>query len=347
MTIKLGRVLLLAGLIWSACATAPAAPPDKLTLADMANRPDRWPEYVTYQGDFKFGSSFTVHKGDKAKLLRFDGTQVQVLGPGNAVFNLKPENCALLDAANEAWSALTPAQRAIEPATLAADPSLWPVKVATTSPINASYGKLPVDSEVVLVSVTDKEANIAWPNSPNGLRLNFELTDIIARARQLALMDRAKRPSRMAAAFQGMLVNADGSAYHDDHANDKKIYALYYGANWCAPCHQFSPDLVKFLDEALPKHPELAAVFVDDDDKTDEMLAYMKEAKMPFPAMAKKDVTRANLISDFQVKIIPHLVIVDRFGKILASNDDDKSERKDPADTIGDLKKLLEKPLPE
>lgn len=68
---------------------------------------------------------------------------------------------------------------------------------------------------------------------------------------------------------------------------------------------------------------------------------------MPFPAMAKKDVTHANLVVNYQVKIIPHLVIVDRFGKILASNDDDKSERKDPADTIGDLKRLLASPLPE
>lgn len=288
MTAKWGGIFLIAGMIWSACAVASAGPPDKLTLADLANRPDRWPENVTYQGDFKFGNGTTVHKGDQARLIRFNGTQVQILGAGNAVFNLKPEDCGLLDAANASWAALTPAQRAIEPATLAADLSLWPVKVAVTSPINASFGKLPAGTEVTLISVTDKEANIAWPNSPNGLRVSFELTDVIKRARRLALIERAKRPSRMAAALQGMLVNADGTAYHDDHANDKKIYALYYGANWCAPCHQFSPDLVKFLDEALPKHPELAAVFVDDDDKPEDMFAYHERGKNAVPGDGKE-----------------------------------------------------------
>ncbi len=343
MTRKFLSGLMLAGLVWRAAA---ASPPDKLTLADLANRPDRWPDTVTYQADFHFGNGTTVHKGDKAKLIRYDGTKVQMLGAGNVAFSLKPEDCGLLEAANAAWAALTPEQRAIEPATLAADPSLWPVKVATTSPINASFGKLPSGSEVTLVSLTDKEVNIAWPNSPNGLRIGFELTDVITRARQLVLTERAKRPSRIAAALLGILVNADGTAYHDDHANDKTIFALYFGANWCAPCHEFSPELVKFLNEALPKHPELAAVMVNDDDKPDQMFAYMKEAKMPFPAMAKKDVTRANPISNYQAEMIPHLVIVDRFGKVLASNDDNKGNRTDPADTIGALKKLLAAPLP-
>ena len=343
MTRKFFTGLMLAGLVWRAYA---AAPPDKLTLADLANRPDRWPETVTYQGDFRFGNAATVHKGDKAKLIRFDGTQAQLLGAGNVVLNLKPEDCGLLEAANAAWAALTPEQRAIEPATLAADLSLWPVRVITTSPIAGPYGKLPPGSEVTLVSLTDKQANIAWPNSPNGLRIPIEMTDVITRARQLAVTDRAKRPSRLAAALQGILVNADGTAYHDEHANDKKIFVLYFGANWCAPCHEFSPELVKFLDEALPKHPELAAVMVNDDDKPEDMLAYMKSAKMPFPAMAKKNVTRANPISNYQVKTIPHLVIVDRFGKVLATNDTDKDDRTDPADTIVALKKLLVSPLP-
>lgn len=41
---------------------------------------------------------------------------------------------------------------------------------------------------------------------------------------------------------------------------------------------------------------------------------------------------------------IPQLIIVDRFGNILASNDDHPGNRGDPKDTIGALDQLLAQP---
>ncbi len=256
----------------------------------------------------------------------------------------KPEDCGLLDAANQAWSALTPAQRAIDPDSLAADPSLWPIQVTTTAPISCNFGKLPLGTEVVVLSVTSAGTDIAWPKSANGLNVGFDCTNAIDAARQLALVDPDQRPSRIAAALEGIMVDADGRPYHYDHPGDKKFFAFYFGASWCAPCHAFSPDFVKFLDDALPRHPELAAVLLSNDQQPDQMLAYMKEEKMPFPAVPLSDLNRSRLLSSYAAQMIPQLVIVDRFGKVLASNDDNHGNRGDPKDTIDALGKLLAAP---
>lgn len=320
---------------------APAAPPDALSLPDLVNRPDRWPAAVTLQRDFKFSNGAVAHRGDSARVTHFDGSRVLVVTSHNLRIIVLPADCGLLEAANQAWTALTPAQRAVDPDSLPADQSLWPARVTLTAPITCSFGKLPAGTEVGLLNVSGKGVNIAWPNSPNRVALDFGSTDVIDRARQAVLLDPDKRASRVAAALQGILVDADGNAYHDEHLGDKKIFAFYFGANWCAPCHAFSPDFVKFLNESMPRHPELAVVLLSNDEQPGQMLAYMKEEKMPFPAVPLKDLRQSSFLSSYEAQMIPHLVIVDRFGKVLASNDDNHGNRADPKDTIDALGKLL------
>ena len=339
------RSLALLGLAWGLCAAlAAAAPPETLALADLANRPDRWPATVTLQRDLHFTSGLVMHQGDQLRLLRFDGSQAQVADASRHLFNLKPEDCGLLDAANQAWAALTPAQRAVAPETLAGDLSLWPVRVAVNTAISCTLGKLPAGTEVALLTVSPKGADVAWPNSPSRLSLDFGSIDLIARARQLALIAPDQRPSRIAAALQDILVGADGKPYHDEHLGDKKIFALYFGAGWCPPCQAFSPDFVKFVHDAMPRHPELAVVFLSDDKQLADMLAYMQKEEMTFPAVPPKGVTHSSPLSDYEVQLIPHLIIVDRFGKVLANSDDGRGNRIDPMDTVAALGKILAAP---
>ena len=320
---------------------AAATQPETLTLADLVNRPDRWPATVTLPHDFRFNDGFTVHQGDPARVGLFDGTRVGLIAAGNHRFAAAPADVGLLDAANRAWAALTPAQRAVDPESLAADPSLWPVQVSTTSPITCQWGRLAEGTVVGLVSVTSHGPDVAWPNSPNRLNLNFGSTDVIARARHLALVAPAQRPSRIAAALQAIMVDADGRPYRDDHLGDKQFFALYFGASWCAPCHAFSPALVKYLDDALPKHPELAAVFLSDDKALPPMFAYMKQERMPIPAVPPQAVSQSTLLTTYASQLIPQLVIVDRFGRVLATSDDNHGNRIDPEETLGALTKLL------
>ncbi|MGD1030468.1 MAG: thioredoxin-like domain-containing protein [Opitutaceae bacterium] len=337
-----GRKWTLAGLIFGClAAAAPAAPPDTLSAPDLVNHPDRWPAAVTLQRDYKFTNGAVAHQGDKVRVLQFDGTHVTLLTSSNIRFSVTPEECGLLDAANQAWSALTPAQRAVDSGSISADLSLWPPRVALTTPINCSFGALPAGTEVGLVSVSTKGPVIQWPNSPNRLTVNFGMTDLLARAQQAVLLDPDKRPSRIAAALQPLLVDSDGKPCHDDHLEGKKFFAFYFGANWCQPCHDFSPGFVKFLNGVMPQHPELAVVLMSNDPQPAQMLAYMKEEKMPFPAVPQKDLLQSSLLMSYAAKMIPHLVIVDRFGKVLATSDDSNGNRFDPMDTAAALGKML------
>jgi thiol-disulfide isomerase/thioredoxin len=330
--------LVLAGLGWP---TPGVAAPASLTLPDLVNRSDRWPAEVTVTRDFIFNASAAVHAGDKARVVQFDGTKVLLIAANNIRFTATPSDAGLLDAANQAWSALTPAQREIAPDTLAADPSLWPIRLKTTSPITSSWGKLPPGTEVALYSVSAKGIEIGWPNSPNRLSLSFDSTDIFDQARRLVLVDRAERPSRVAAALHGLLVDSNGKPFDESGLAGKQIFALYFGAGWCAPCHAFSPDLITYLKTAWPSHPELAVIFMSNDKQVAPMLEYMKEENMTFPAVPPDILVRSPFLMKFAAQMIPQLIIVDRFGTVLASNDDHHGNRGDPKETITALDGLL------
>ncbi len=103
-------LLVLVGLLWGASALADTpAPPQTLTLQDLVNRPDHWPPTVTVQRDFIFNNGVAVHTGDAARIIHFDGARLLLIAGKNIRFQVKPEDCDLLNAANQAWSALTPA----------------------------------------------------------------------------------------------------------------------------------------------------------------------------------------------------------------------------------------------
>jgi len=334
------RILLLIG--WISSVALAAAPPDQLTLADLVNRPDRWPDTVILQNDYNFSSGGSAHKGDKVRVTGFDGSQVMVDTAADIVFGVAPQDCGLLDAANQAWAALTPAQRAIDLPTLVADASLWPNTLKLTAGMTCNWGALPAGTELILRRVSTEGVEFGWPNSPNWVNMDIAGTDVFNRARQLVLVDPDKRPSRIIAALQGHLVDSDGKPYQDPHLfQNTKIFVLYYGGGYCPPCQSFSPDLVKYLNDALPNHPELAAIYMSNDSTPDQMLAYMKQDKMPFPAVPLKDLNQSQVLLTYAAKLIPELVIIDRWGKILASNDDHNGNRGDPENTINDLKKIL------
>src|SRR5947209_5159843 len=61
-----------------------------------------------------------------------------------------------------------------------------------------------------------------------------------------------------------------------------KYIAFYCGAGWCGPCHQFTPELVKFYKEMKPKYPNFEVVFLSEDRSPVEMQNYMVEMSMPW-----------------------------------------------------------------
>jgi thiol-disulfide isomerase/thioredoxin len=323
---------------------AAGAPPDSLTLGDLANRPDRWPPSVSVQHDFRFANGATIHTTDALRILKFDGSVVVLSGPNDVRFSAKPEDCGLLEAANRAWTGYSAAQRAIDPQTLAADRSLWPLRVAASTTISGPFGRLPTGSEAELLTVADQNIKIVWPHTANRLTLDFASTDLFTRARAVAAQEPSQRPSHVAEALGSVLVDVDGRPVHDDHLGEKTLFALYFGANWCAPCHAFSPALGAFMRDALPKHPELAAAFLSNDNDFSQSQAYLRSANLPFPGVPLNVWKNSPFLSAY-TGILPHLVIVDRFGRVLAVNADTGGNmHEDPELPLAALGKLLGSP---
>lgn len=118
-----------------------------------------------------------------------------------------------------------------------------------------------------------------------------------------------------------------------------KYIALYYSAGWCGPCHQFTPDLVKFYNEMKPAHPEFEVVFMSEDEGASAMEKYMGEMSMPWPALRFSAVKGSRLIK-FAGPAIPCLVLLNEKGEVL-SDSFVSGNYVGPHKVMDDLKKLL------
>ncbi|KAG6398795.1 hypothetical protein SASPL_140265 [Salvia splendens] len=96
-----------------------------------------------------------------------------------------------------------------------------------------------------------------------------------------------------------------------------KIVGLYFSASWCGPCQRFTPVLVEVYNE-LQKHHNFEIVFVSGDGDKEAYDAYF--SKMPWLAIPFSDSeAREKLDALFTVSGIPHLVILDKDGKVLTN----------------------------
>ena len=128
--------------------------------------------------------------------------------------------------------------------------------------------------------------------------------------------------SQLTALIDGKLISADGTAVSAPGAS-VQYYAIYYSAQWCPPCHAFTPRLVKWYNAFKPTHPNFELVFVSEDHSEAAMLAYMKEMVMPWLAVRFGDLKhdggfKGSGIEKFAGSGIPDLVLVDAEGNVLS-----------------------------
>ena len=112
-----------------------------------------------------------------------------------------------------------------------------------------------------------------------------------------------------------------GSVTHfDDEALEhKKLYLLFFSANWSAPGRKFTAKLVEYYNRVAPQHPEFEVIFCSVDRSQFGMETYMAETNMPWPAVAyDKRGGKAGAIQNNLVREIPSLVLADATGKILS-----------------------------
>jgi nucleoredoxin len=307
-----------------------AAPPEKLAVTDLANHPERWPDEITLKRDVEIGGGKGAKAGSKAKVIEFFGQDLGIDCGHDVLVAISPgaEDSDFIEASNKMWAELTPAQRAVDDATLVDDASIWPDKVRAFEGFQLDSGKaLEANTEYELLAVTrDKQAILWYPAGKARLTTQLNRTDAVSRSREKVSIEHDKRPARIVDALKKNVVDADGKPIDDKQLSEAKVFALYYGASWCGPCRAFSPSFVKYVDKVSKDNPHLLTVMINGDDKEAEMFNYMKSEKMPWPAVKKADwFQKSGALHTYYNGLIPQLVIVDPYGKLLGDSYQNKN----------------------
>ncbi len=277
-----------------------------------------------------------------------------------------------------ALALLLPSLNAQEPLTidgLAASRSLWPrevtVNVAHPVPLlvngkvsgsmQASPGRVyPVLSvEPGGVNVNAMGSTLTFPPTDTDILARAETvrTRLEAMAAARAVTAKASEsPSHAASSptplastnkvadrLNGKLVVYNGRGLEPFDASalkGKKYLAVYFSASWCGPCREFTPRLVDWYKQQA-QHDKFEVIFVSRDNSKEDMIEYMKQDAMPWPALSFAKANQGSSpLEKYEGHGIPCLVIVDRDGKVL-SHSYKGEEYVGPSKVIKDLQGLL------
>lgn len=153
-------------------------------------------------------------------------------------------------------------------------------------------------------------------------------------------------PVTLADQFKDDLVflkNSGLARFYDELLPKKKLIALYFSAYWCGPCRKFTPQLVEFYNRVAPQHPEFEIVFVSYDRSSMAMEDYMRETKMPWPAIDYAKLPGKETLKKYSGKSIPCLVLVDESGKVISDSYAGENYL-GPEKVLTDLNAILAKP---
>jgi len=97
------------------------------------------------------------------------------------------------------------------------------------------------------------------------------------------------------------------------------IIALYFGADWCPPCHAFTPHLRDIYQALRNTGAKTEVVYISLDTTESDMRRYMRQSLMPWPAIPPRRLRTLPAIAALAGPAPPNLVLIDRAGNVLAS----------------------------
>jgi nucleoredoxin len=150
--------------------------------------------------------------------------------------------------------------------------------------------------------------------------------------------------NKIADGLDGKLVTFNGRSLERFEASSpkgKKFLAIYFSASWCGPCRKFTPQLVSWYKQQKPSLDKFDVIFVSRDRTKEDMLNYMKQDDMPWPALSFIKANQHNSpLEKYAGNAIPCLVLIDGEGKVI-SDSFKGEEYLGPFKVMQDLERLL------
>jgi thioredoxin family protein len=131
------------------------------------------------------------------------------------------------------------------------------------------------------------------------------------------------------------------SHFDDAALEHKKLYLLFFSANWSPVGRKFTSQLIDYYNRIAPEHPEFELIFFSVDRSQFGMETYMSESNMPWPAVVfDKVAEKLTKMPNGLVREIPFLALTDASGNITSfgGTSDDKNNLKK---VITDLDRTL------
>jgi nucleoredoxin len=186
-----------------------------------------------------------------------------------------------------------------------------------------SYAISPTDAHKAQDELAAQAARRAR-ETEQSRKFNTLYQDQLLRARTATPSPTSQVSGVLTDQFKGDLVAwrngglASLSRFDDETISKKKMIALYFAAQWCGPCRKFTPQLVEFYNQVAPQHPEFEIVFVSNDRSAGAMEAYMRDTKMPWPAIDFAKLPTKGALKKYAGEAIPCLVLLDDSGKVIS-----------------------------
>jgi len=118
---------------------------------------------------------------------------------------------------------------------------------------------------------------------------------------------------------QALVCREGARLYACPWQNEPDVIALYFGADWCVPCHAFTPQLRQIRQHLRDAGISTEVVYVSQDSSEADMRRYMRQAGMPWPGISPRRLRNLPAIQALAGAAPPNLVLIDRDGNVLAN----------------------------